>query len=258
MHIWQSSVTGIETQVWFEKYSNDTQPCFRWTLHRWVITELNRLGQSCGTNFGWRQRKGNIPASLISFSMIFSDPDEFDRIYEPLDVKSKKIHIVDSGLTYNLPYPLILRPQRGVDLIISFDFSARPSDSSPPFKVRVWLFLQSWIAFKKRSVQAGDHEHFFFWFVNVCDRSSCWQKSGLEWTSSRSPRSTPKSSTARAWRNATSSNQKKEKRTARLSSTLSWSTSTSEHSRHPVSMCICGGFHSLCEKENMPVLFVLL
>ncbi|KAL4635077.1 cytosolic phospholipase A2-like [Arapaima gigas] len=63
-----------------------------------------------------------------------TDPDEFDRIYEPLDVKSKNIHIVDSGLTFNLPYPLILRPQRGVDLIISFDFSARPSDSSPPFK----------------------------------------------------------------------------------------------------------------------------
>ncbi|XP_067273851.1 cytosolic phospholipase A2 isoform X4 [Pseudorasbora parva] len=63
-----------------------------------------------------------------------TDPFEFDRIYEPLDVKSKKIHVVDSGLTFNLPYPLILRPQRGVDLIISFDFSARPSDSSPPFK----------------------------------------------------------------------------------------------------------------------------
>lgn len=69
--------------------------------------------------------------------LIFVDPDEFDRIYEPLDVKSKKIHVVDSGLTFNLPYPLILRPQRGVDLIISFDFSARPSDSSPPFKVSV-------------------------------------------------------------------------------------------------------------------------
>lgn len=66
---------------------------------------------------------------------IITDPDEFEQIYEPLDVKSKKIHIVDSGLTFNLPYPLILRPQRGVDLIISFDFSARPSDSSPPFKV---------------------------------------------------------------------------------------------------------------------------
>uniref|UniRef100_A0A3Q2TBE5 Phospholipase A2 n=1 Tax=Fundulus heteroclitus TaxID=8078 RepID=A0A3Q2TBE5_FUNHE len=76
-----------------------------------------------------------------------TDPDEFDRIYEPLDVKSKKIHIVDSGLTYNLPYPLLLRPQRGVDLIISFDFSARPSDSSPPFKEL--LLAEKWARMNK-------------------------------------------------------------------------------------------------------------
>ncbi|NWH36924.1 PA24A phospholipase, partial [Chloropsis hardwickii] len=76
-----------------------------------------------------------------------ADPDEFDRIYEPLDVKSKKIHIVDSGLTFNLPYPLILRPQRGVDLIISFDFSARPSDSSPPFKEI--LLAEKWAKMNK-------------------------------------------------------------------------------------------------------------
>ncbi|KAL0966604.1 hypothetical protein UPYG_G00297320 [Umbra pygmaea] len=76
-----------------------------------------------------------------------TDPDEFDRIYEPLDVKSKKIHVVDSGLTYNLPFPLILRPQRGVDLIISFDFSARPSDSSPPFKEL--LLAEKWARMNK-------------------------------------------------------------------------------------------------------------
>lgn len=73
--------------------------------------------------------------SILLKLVMFLDPFEFDRIYEPLDVKSRKIHVVDSGLTFNLPFPLILRPQRGVDLIISFDFSARPSDSSPPFKV---------------------------------------------------------------------------------------------------------------------------
>uniref|UniRef100_A0A5F8H4A0 Phospholipase A2 n=1 Tax=Monodelphis domestica TaxID=13616 RepID=A0A5F8H4A0_MONDO len=76
-----------------------------------------------------------------------ADPDEFERIYEPLDVKSKKIHVVDSGLTFNLPYPLILRPQRGVDLIISFDFSARPSDSSPPFKEI--LLAEKWAKMNK-------------------------------------------------------------------------------------------------------------
>ncbi|KAK1329312.1 hypothetical protein QTO34_011493 [Cnephaeus nilssonii] len=78
-----------------------------------------------------------------------TDPDEFEQIYEPLDVKSKKIHIVDSGLTFNLPYPLILRPQRGVDLIISFDFSARPSDSSPPFKEL--LLAEKWAKMNKLS-----------------------------------------------------------------------------------------------------------
>ncbi|XP_069088098.1 cytosolic phospholipase A2 [Pleurodeles waltl] len=76
-----------------------------------------------------------------------ADPDEFEQIYEPLDVKSKKIHIVDSGLTFNLPYPLILRPQRSVDLIISFDFSARPSDSSPPFKEL--LLAEKWARMNK-------------------------------------------------------------------------------------------------------------
>ncbi|KAJ8011343.1 hypothetical protein DPEC_G00057150 [Dallia pectoralis] len=76
-----------------------------------------------------------------------TDPDEFDRIYEPLDVKSKKIHVVDSGLTYNLPFPLVLRPQRGVDIIISFDFSARPGDSSPPFKEL--LLAEKWARMNK-------------------------------------------------------------------------------------------------------------
>ncbi|CAL8256506.1 unnamed protein product [Merluccius merluccius] len=76
-----------------------------------------------------------------------TDPDEFVRIYEPLDVKSKKIHVVDSGLTYNLPFPLVLRPQRGVDLIVSFDFSARPSDSSPPFKEL--LLAEKWAKMNK-------------------------------------------------------------------------------------------------------------
>lgn len=89
----------------------------------------------------------------MSFISPVLDPDEFDRIYEPLDVKSKKIHVVDSGLTYNLPYPLLLRPQRTVDLIISFDFSARPSDTSPPFKVLSFV-----TCCLKASAQVSNHE----------------------------------------------------------------------------------------------------
>ncbi|RVE73523.1 hypothetical protein OJAV_G00032170 [Oryzias javanicus] len=106
------------------------------------------LGLNLNTSIPFSPVTGLMPPSLPEEEVdAVTDPDEFDRIYEPLDVKSKKIHIVDSGLTYNLPYPLILRPQRGVDLIISFDFSARPSDSSPPFKEL--LLAEKWARMNK-------------------------------------------------------------------------------------------------------------
>ncbi|XP_073468150.1 cytosolic phospholipase A2 gamma-like isoform X2 [Aquarana catesbeiana] len=35
----------------------------------------------------------------------------------------KHIHLIDAGLEINTPYPLVLRPHRKVDLILSFDFS---------------------------------------------------------------------------------------------------------------------------------------
>ncbi|KAK6194956.1 hypothetical protein SNE40_000480 [Patella caerulea] len=63
-----------------------------------------------------------------------ADGDEFDGIFEMHPTNIKHIYMVDAGLTFNSPYPLVLRPQRGVDIILSFDFSARPSDCTPPFK----------------------------------------------------------------------------------------------------------------------------
>ncbi|XP_040040450.2 cytosolic phospholipase A2 [Gasterosteus aculeatus] len=104
------------------------------------------LGLNLNTSFPFSEITCNATTPEDEVDNV-TDPDEFNRIYEPLDVKSKKIHIVDSGLTYNLPYPLILRPQRGVDLIISFDFSARPSDSSPPFKEI--LLAEKWARMNK-------------------------------------------------------------------------------------------------------------
>ncbi|KAL5005329.1 hypothetical protein ScPMuIL_018785 [Solemya velum] len=60
--------------------------------------------------------------------------DEFDGMWEMHPTDAKHLYMVDAGLTFNSPYPLVLRPQRSVNIILSFDFSARPSDSSPPFK----------------------------------------------------------------------------------------------------------------------------
>ncbi|GAB6032190.1 Cytosolic phospholipase A2 zeta, variant 2 [Chamberlinius hualienensis] len=63
-----------------------------------------------------------------------SDELEFKGTHEALSTENKTLYLVDGGLTFNSPYPLLLRPQRGVDVFLSFDFSARPSDNTQPFK----------------------------------------------------------------------------------------------------------------------------
>ncbi|WAR28924.1 PA24A-like protein [Mya arenaria] len=60
--------------------------------------------------------------------------DDFNGIFEMHPTSEKHLYMVDAGLTFNSPYPVVLRPQREVDIILSFDFSARPGDNSPPFK----------------------------------------------------------------------------------------------------------------------------
>lgn len=91
-------------------------------------------------------------------------------------------------------------------------------------------------------------------FLNIC-RSFFWLRNGPAWTSSRSLRSTLKSSTAKAWKSVTSSSRGKVKRTVRPSSTSCWSTSTSGHSRPPVSVwvrlftaCVCGNLWGFIHK----------
>lgn len=63
-----------------------------------------------------------------------NDDVDFKGIHEALPTDAKKLYLVDGGLTFNSPFPLLLRPQRGVDVYLSFDFSARPQDQTPPFK----------------------------------------------------------------------------------------------------------------------------
>ena len=52
----------------------------------------------------------------------------------------KKIYLVDSGLSFNLPFPIALRPQREIELYITFDFSSRKTDDTPPFRVSTIFF----------------------------------------------------------------------------------------------------------------------
>lgn len=67
--------------------------------------------------------------------------------YQQLDNKAKKLFIVDSGLAFNSPYPLLLRPQRAVDIYLSFDFSMRKTDSTLPFKELI--LAEKWAAQNK-------------------------------------------------------------------------------------------------------------
>ena len=73
---------------------------------------------------------------ILKHLLLPAGMDQFDGIFEMYPTSIKKLYVVDGGLSFNSPFPLLLRPQRFVDLILSFDFSARPTDTSPPFKVR--------------------------------------------------------------------------------------------------------------------------
>ena len=52
-----------------------------------------------------------------------------------LTTKSKSIYLADSGLVFNSPFPLVIRPQRQCDILLSFDFSARDREEEMPFQV---------------------------------------------------------------------------------------------------------------------------
>lgn len=43
--------------------------------------------------------------------------------------------LIDAGIAFNSPYPTLLRQERKVEIILSFDFSQRDSDKEPPFSV---------------------------------------------------------------------------------------------------------------------------
>ena len=59
---------------------------------------------------------------------------------DQLALTAKHIYLVDSGLVFNSPYPPMLRPERSVDIILSFDFSARDREVEFPFQVNNYFY----------------------------------------------------------------------------------------------------------------------
>ena len=85
------------------------------------------------------------PSLLLRFQSFLFMTEEAQNPNLPNEketVTKREIELVDAGLEFNSPYPPLLRPQRGVDLFISFEFSARDKDEDLPFNVRS-IIIQS-------------------------------------------------------------------------------------------------------------------
>lgn len=121
------------------------------SLKQNIMTGTNILNSRAGragevlNPFRGLSLRHSFPISPFAADTMGQDEDQEDAVdsetefgascrYKPLDNKAKKLFIVDSGLSFNSPYPLLLRPQRAVDMYISFDFSQRPTDKTQPFK----------------------------------------------------------------------------------------------------------------------------
>ena len=55
---------------------------------------------------------------------------DYSHIYERSPTNEAEMYLVDAGIAFNSPYPPVLRKERDVDLILSFDFSARNSNDT--------------------------------------------------------------------------------------------------------------------------------
>ena len=60
--------------------------------------------------------------------------------YDECTGKDKTMCVVDSGIAFNSPFPAVIRPERNIELILSFDFSQRDGgDKELPFGVSVFF-----------------------------------------------------------------------------------------------------------------------
>ncbi|PFX14688.1 Cytosolic phospholipase A2, partial [Stylophora pistillata] len=70
----------------------------------------------------------------LAFAPVPLESEDVTDAADQLSVKSKRIFLADSGLVFNSPYPLLIRPQRGCDVLLSFDFSSREREIEMPFE----------------------------------------------------------------------------------------------------------------------------
>ena len=52
-----------------------------------------------------------------------------------MSTDAEKIMIMDMGIAINLPFSVALRPERGIEMFLVFDWSAKIKESEHPFTV---------------------------------------------------------------------------------------------------------------------------
>nr|CAD7452324.1 unnamed protein product [Timema tahoe] len=106
---------------------------FIWTANNGEIVDRSRLGV-LRTPINVIINNQDTTRFTKRVSLLVADVD-FQGFYEPLAAHTKKLYLVDSGLSFNLPFPALMRPQRDVDIFLVFEFSNRTEDESSPFGV---------------------------------------------------------------------------------------------------------------------------
>ncbi|KAG8228648.1 hypothetical protein J437_LFUL008299 [Ladona fulva] len=127
--------TYIE-DVKFSKMSLVTEKSSR--LNNFVQQGLAYLGQSRRGRAGaiFNPLRGLSLSHTYPINPTFEDSDEdedFQGAEEPIEAYAATLCLVDAGLAFNSPFPLLLRPQRAVDVFLSFDYSSRPADFHEAF-----------------------------------------------------------------------------------------------------------------------------
>lgn len=90
-------------------------------------------------NFNHRSSK---LAQFFQLKTFETGEKELSRMDATISSKKKTVMLIDAGLAFNTPYPLLLRPERRCDVIISFDFSWRDEHDMMPFEVCLFVIVK--------------------------------------------------------------------------------------------------------------------
>ncbi|XP_074091274.1 cytosolic phospholipase A2 zeta isoform X2 [Macrotis lagotis] len=88
-----------------------------------IITDIFTFRFTCGENFNFLQGlclHEHYTESKEFLAWKVSHPDASPNRLTPM---KKCLYLVDGGFAINSPFPLVLQPQRDVDVILSFDYS---------------------------------------------------------------------------------------------------------------------------------------